>query len=168
MTQPRILEAAKRIRAGEQPAAALGLSEVQVKAIAALAYTVFQQGKFKDAEVIFNGVVALDTKNYLGYAGLGAIAMAANPPDLDAAYTNLSMAVELNPNDATVQANMGEVLLKQGKLEEARGHLEKAFQLDPGHNDPGANRARAIIVGLDMIIKEVQKRAAPSQMAKAS
>ena len=140
-----------------------------MKAIAALGYTVFQQGRFKDSEVLFRGVVALDNKNYLGYAGLGAIAMATNPPDLEAAYTNLSRAVQINPNDATVQANLGEVLLKQGKLEEAKGHLEKAFQLDPGHNDPGANRARAIIVGLDMIIKEVQKRAAPqAQMAKAS
>ena len=170
MTQQQfsVSEAAKRIRGGEQPAAALGLSEVQVKAIAALGYTVFQQGRFRDADVLFRGVVALDNKNYLGYAGLGAIAMATNPPDLNAAHTNLSKAVQLNPNDATVQANLGEVLLKQGKLEEAKGHLEKAFQLDPGHNDPGANRARAIIVGLDMIIKEVQKRAEPEQRAKAS
>ena len=95
--------------------------------------------------------------------------MVMDPPDLNTAYEKLSRAVDINPNDATVQANLGEVLLKQGKLEEAKGHLEKAFQLDPGHNDPGANRARAIIVGLDMIIKEVQKRAAPqAQMAKAS
>jgi tetratricopeptide (TPR) repeat protein len=170
MTQQRfsVSEAAKRIRAGEQPGAALGMSPAQVQAFAALGFTVYQQGRLQDAEVMFRGVVALDNKNYLGYAGLGAIAMATNPPDLDTAYANLSKAVELNPNDATVQANMGEVLLKQGKLEEAKGHLEKAFQLDPGHNDPGANRARAIIVGLDMIIKEVQKRAEPVQRAKAS
>lgn len=162
-------EAARRIRAGEQPAAVLGLTETQVKAIAALGYTVFQQGRFKDAEALFHGVVALDNNAYVGYAGLGAIAMVMDPPDLNTAYEKLSRAVDINPNDATVQANLGEVLLKQGKLEEAKGHLEKAFQLDPGHNDPGANRARAIIVGLDMIIKEVQKRAAPqAQMAKAS
>src|SRR5512147_2286508 len=137
-------EAARKIRAGEQPAAALGLSDTQVKAIAALGYTVFQQGRFDDAEVLFRGVVALDSNSYVGYAGLGAIAMATNPPDLNAAYTNMSKAAQLNPNDATVQANLGEVLLKQGKLDEAKTHLEKAFQLDPGRNDPGANRARAI------------------------
>jgi Tfp pilus assembly protein PilF len=165
-----IENAAKRIRAGEQPAAALGLSETQVKAMAALGYTVFQQGRFKDAEVLFRGVVALDNNYYLGYAGLGAIAMATEPPDLDAANTNLSRAAQLNPNDATVQANLGEVLLKQGKLDEAKAHLEKAFQLDPGRNDPGANRARAIVVGLDMIMKEVQKRSDSQsvQRAKAS
>jgi Flp pilus assembly protein TadD len=163
-------EAARKIRAGEQPAAALGLSDTQVKAIAALGYTVFQQGRFDDAEVLFRGVVALDSNSYVGYAGLGAIAMATNPPDLNAAYTNMSKAAQLNPNDATVQANLGEVLLKQGKLDEAKTHLEKAFQLDPGRNDPGANRARAIVVGLDMIMKEVQKRADSQsvQRAKAS
>ena len=163
-----VSETVKRIKAGEELAAALGLSEVQVKAIASLGANLYQQGRFKDAATMFRGVVALDHKNYLGYAGLGAIAMASNPPDLNTAYTNLSKAVELNPNDATTQANLGEVLLKQGKLEEAKPHLEKAFQLDPGRSDPGANRARAIVVGLDMIIKEVQKRAEPMARAKAS
>ena len=168
--QISVTEAAKRIKAGEQPAAALGLTETQVKAIAALGYTVYQQGRYSDAEVLFRGVVALDNNYYLGYAGLGAIAMVSNPPDLDTAYTNLSKAEQLNPNDATVQANLGEVLLRQGKLEQAKSHLERCFQLDAGHNDPGANRARAIVVGLDMIIKEVQKRAdsETAQRAKAS
>ena len=162
-------EAAKRIRAGESLAAVLGVSEEQLKRLAALGFVMYQQGKTDAALDLFRGVVAFDKNNYLGYAGLGAIAMAANPPDLNTAHDNLSRAVQLNPNDASVQANLGEVLLKQGKFEEARPHLEKAFQLDPGRNDPGANRARAIVVGLDMIVKEVQKRSESQvQRAKAS
>ena len=78
--------------------------------------------------------------------------------------------MQLNRPISTVQANLGEVLLRQGKLEEAKKHLERAFQLDPGHNDPGANRARALVSGLDMIVKELQSRmqAQGKPVAKAS
>jgi Flp pilus assembly protein TadD len=161
-------EVTQRLKAGEQIASILGLSDTQVQTIAVLAYNQYEQGRYDNAEKLFAGITALDKKNPIGYAGLGAVAMAKKPPDLATAYTNLSKAVELNPNDATVQANLGEVLLRQGKLEEAKPHLEKAFQLDPERKDRSANRARAIVAGLDMVIKEVQKRAEPVQRAKAS
>lgn len=163
-------EATRRIKAGEQIASIMGLSDTQVQAIAVLAYNQYEQGRYESAEQLFAGITALDKKNHIAYAGLGAVAMAKNPPDLATAYTNLSKAVELNPNDATVQANLGEVLLRQGKIEEAKPHLEKAFQLDPERKDQGANRARAIVAGLDMVIKEVQKQteSQPVQRAKAS
>jgi tetratricopeptide (TPR) repeat protein len=148
----------KRLQNGEQLASVLGVPESKIQAMAALGYNTYLQGKYKDAEVLFRGVTALDTKSYLGYAGMGAVALAKQPPDLEAAYTNLSRAAELNPNDATVQANLGETLLRAGKIEDAKTHLEKAFQLDPGHNDPGANRARAIVGGLSMIVNEIQRR----------
>lgn len=163
-------EAAKRIKAGEKPATVLGVSDTQIQALAALGYNQYQEGKLDDAEALFRGVSALDPNSYFGYAGLGAIALAKRPPDLDSAYSNLSKAAELRPTDASVQANLGEVLLRQGKIDEAKVHLEKAFQLDPGHNDPGANRARAIVGGLDMIVKELQSRlqAQGKPAAKAS
>lgn len=151
-------EAAKKIVAGEKPATVLGVSDTQIQALAALGYNQYQQGRLDDAEALFRGVSALDPSSYFGYAGMGAVALAKRPPDLNAAFTNLSKAAELKPTDATVQANLGEVLLRQGKVDEAKTYLEKAFALDPGHNDPGANRARAIVGGLDMIVKELQSR----------
>jgi hypothetical protein len=36
--------------------------------------------------------------------------------------------------------------------------MTPTFQLDPGHKDPGVNRARAIVTGLDAIVKEATKR----------
>jgi len=151
-------EATKRIMAGEEVGAVLGVSETQLTAIAALGYNKYQQGRLEDAETMFRGVAALDSKSYFGYAGLGAIALAKRPPDLETALSNLSKAAELKPNDATIQANLGEVLLRQGKVEQAKPHLEKAFQLDPGHKDAGVNRARAIVKGLDLVVKEAEKR----------
>jgi tetratricopeptide (TPR) repeat protein len=158
--------AAKRIIAGEKPATVFGVSDTQLKAIVALGYNQYQQGRLKDAETAFRGVTALDSSSYMGYAGLGAVALAKKPPELDDALANLTKASELKPDDATLQANLGEVLLRQGKIDEAKKHLEKAFALDPNRSDPGVNRARAIVSGLDMIVKEVEKQA--HAMRKAS
>jgi Flp pilus assembly protein TadD len=169
-TQDAILaDAAKRIIAGEEMGEVLGVTDMQLKAIAALGYNKYEQGRLEDAETMFRGVAALDTKSYFGYAGLGTIALAKRPPDLETAFTNLSKAAELKPDDATIQANLGEVLLRQGKLEQAKSHLEKAFQLDPAHKDQGVNRARAVVSGLDMVVKEAEKRQEQNQTrAKAS
>ena len=160
-------EAAKRLVAGEQPAALLGVTDNQMKSIVALGYNQYQQGKLKDAETAFRGVTALDRNSYLGYAGLGAVSLAKKPPDLETAYSSLTRAAELKSDDATIQANLGEVLLRQGKIDDAKQHLEKAFALDSGHKDPGVNRVRAIVSGLNIIVKEVEKQA-QAQLKAAS
>src|SRR6516225_1798557 len=163
------LEAAKRIASGEKAAAVLGITDEQVKAFAALAYNQYQQGKYDDAETLFRGVTSLDSNAFYGYAGLGAIALARKPADLNAAYDNLSKAEELKPDDSTIQANLGEVLLRQGKIDEAKAHLEKAFQLDPERKDRGANRARALVSALDLVVKQAEKlQQTQKVMAKAS
>ncbi len=115
----------------------------------------------------FAGVTALDRNSYLGYAGLGAVSLAKKPPDLETAYASLTRAAALKADDGTIQANLGEVLLRQGKIDEAKQHLEKAFALDPEHKDPGVNRVRAIVSGLNIIVKEVEKQA-QAQLKAAS
>ncbi len=160
-------QAAQKIMAGEQPAAVLGLTQEQIKVMLALGFNQYQQGKLEDAATLFRGVAALDSTSYAGFAGLGAVALAQKPPDLATAYTNLAKAADLRPDDGSIQANLGEVLLRQGKIDEAKTHLEKAFQLDPGQKDPGVNRARALVAGLDIVIQEAEKRK-QSQVAKAS
>lgn len=148
----------------------LQLNEVQFQGTVALAYNMYEQGKMHEAETLFGGLSVINPQSYYGFAGLGAIALAKRPPDLDTAFKNLSTAEQLNPNDTSVQANLGETLLRQGKIDEAKKHLEKCFALDPGHNDPGANRARAIVGGLNMIAQQLESRlqAQSKPAAKAS
>jgi Flp pilus assembly protein TadD len=149
---------AQRLINGESLNQILGVTNTQEQALAVIGFNFFRQGKVAEAETIFRGLAAVDGKAYYGYAGLGAVALAKQPPDLKTAYENLTKAAELNPNDPSVQANLGEVLLRAGKIEEAKTPLARAFQLDPGHNDAGANRARAMVGGLDMIVKQIESR----------
>lgn len=160
-------DVAKRIAAGEQPVHVLGITDTQFKAIIALGYNKYQQGRLDDANTMFRGAAALDPTNYLGFAGAGAVALARKPADLDTAYANLSKAAELKSDDASIQANLGEVLLRQGKVLEAKEHLEKAFSLDPDRKDQGVNRARALVNGIDAVIKEAERRK-EGQLAEAS
>jgi Flp pilus assembly protein TadD len=93
---------------------------------------------------------------------MGAVALAKEPPALDDAVTHLTQAAKLDSTDASVQANLGEALLRQGKLDDASKAFEKAMKLDPNRQDAGANRARAIINGLDVVAGELRKMAAAS------
>jgi len=155
--QITVTELETRITSGQQAASVLGVTQDQIKAMMALGFNQYQQGRLDQAERVFRGVAALDTNSYLGYAGLGAVALARKPADLNTAHAALTRAAELNPNDGAIQANLGEVLLRQDKLEEAKTHLLKAFQLDPNRQDPGVNRVRAIVAGLDLLMNEAEK-----------
>ena len=63
----------------------------------------------------------------------------------------------MNPKDPTVRANLGETLLRKAQFNEAAKEFEKALELDPDERDPGANRARAIIEGMQVVISEVER-----------
>lgn len=135
------------------------LSQAQIDGFASLGYNLYEQGKYEEAKRIFDGLTAVEPDSFYGYAGLGALALAKEPADLDSALTNLRKAVELNPNAASIHANLGEVLLRQAKLQEAVGEFMKAIELDPEKKDGSANRARAIITGLKIATEEFKKQA---------
>jgi Flp pilus assembly protein TadD len=76
---------------------------------------------------------------------------------LDEALDYLQTAVRLNPEDPTVHANLGETLLRKAQFNEAAIEFEKALKLDPDDRDPGANRARGILQGMQAAIKEMDR-----------
>jgi Flp pilus assembly protein TadD len=92
----------------------------------------------------------VDSKSYFGWAGLGAVHLIEGR--LAEAEESLKQAAAIDSGDATVQANLGEVLLRQGRFDEAKPYLHRAMELDPEQTDPGANRARAILLGISAAI----------------
>jgi tetratricopeptide (TPR) repeat protein len=132
-----------------------GLTRSELHAIEVLGFQLYEQGRTAEAQAIFQGLIALDRRMYQGYAGMGALALAEQK--LEQAADWLMQAVERNANDPTVQANLGETLLRLGRFEPAAAAFEKTLQLDPERKDPGANRARAIVSGMKLIIQELQK-----------
>ncbi|MBL0160864.1 MAG: tetratricopeptide repeat protein [Bryobacterales bacterium] len=133
----------------------IGLGPDQLQAIAVIGYNSYEQGKIDEAEEIFQGLIALDGTKYFGYAGLGAIELSRG--NVDAAHGHLSAALQRHPDEPTVLSNLGEVLLRQGKAEEAATAFQKALALDPDGRDPGANRARAILQGMNVVLQEMSR-----------
>jgi tetratricopeptide (TPR) repeat protein len=131
------------------------LGKDQLDAIAVIGYQLYEQGKTDDAISMFDGLITLDNTNYLGFAGRGAIALYQEK--LEDALVYLSKAAELNPTDAAVHANLGEAYLRLAKFEQATGEFSKALDLDPDEVDPGANRARAILDGMEIVINELER-----------
>ena len=132
-----------------------GLANQEMEALALLGFQLYEQGKAADAESIFNGLIALDSQLYYGYAGLGALSLAQEK--LDEALRWLARAAELNPKDPTVHANLGEAFLRRAKFEEAAGEFQKALALDPAAGDPGANRARAMLDGMRLMCQQAER-----------
>jgi len=131
--------------------------ESEFQAIAALAYNFYQQGKLQEAETLFRFVQMLNPQAYYAYAGVGVVALAQQPPNLEEAYENLVKAAELNSTDPSVQASLGEVLLRKAEIEQAAVHLRKAIELDPKRKDPGVTRARVILSGLTSVANRLRK-----------
>ena len=131
------------------------LGKDQLDAIAVLGFQLYEQGKVDDATTMFDSLITFDNKNYLGFAGRGCIALSQEK--LDDAVQYLSKAAELNPTDAAVHANLGETYLRQAKFEQATAEFTTALDLDPEEVDPGANRARAILDGMEIVINELER-----------
>jgi tetratricopeptide (TPR) repeat protein len=136
-------------------------------AIAILGFNLYEQGQTRDAAAIFEALITLDANNYYGYAGLGAIALVEEK--LDEALEYLQTAARLNPDDPTVHANLGETLFRKSQFNEAAVEFEKALKLDKDGRDPGANRARGILQGMEAVIEadRLNKLAAATKGANA-
>lgn len=152
-------QVARQVLKGEVPLRTLlGVSPQRLLQMAAEGHELWKQGRRQDARQMFQALVAVDDSLYYGHAGLGLAAM--QEEDFTAAHKHLSRALELEPADASVAVNLGEVLLRLGQLPEAVAMMETAVKLDPTAKHPGAKRAAAILAGIGEGISEMTKTAA--------
>ncbi|HQU86659.1 MAG TPA: tetratricopeptide repeat protein [Pyrinomonadaceae bacterium] len=111
----------------------------------------YQQGNLDKARTIFEGLVELDPDSADAHSALGAL-LTLKQED-EQAIEHLEAAVALNPRQIAPYVNLGEIFIRQQRLEEAVANLRKAIELDPNERDSGANRARAMVLGIYEIIQ---------------
>lgn len=111
----------------------------------------FEQGNLHKARTIFEGLVEMNPESAEAHSALGAI-LALNQQDQDA-IEHLELAIRLDPMQIAPYVNLGEVHLRHMKLEEAVESLKKAVSLDESGQEPGAKRARALILGIHRVMK---------------
>jgi len=105
-------------------------------------YQLLEEGKLKDAKIVFQGLLALDPYDAYFLTALGAIAQRTE--DYDEAEAFYTRALEINPFSVPALAHRGEIRVHKGQLVEAATDLAKAIDLDPKGEDPIAQRARMV------------------------
>ena len=133
-----------------------GMTMEQAYAIAEFGYTMYQQGRYKDARTLFEGLVIGNPYDPYFHAMLGAI---YTKLDLhEEAAQEFSIAIELDPEDINSYVNRGELLLQHGEFEYAMEDLKAAIDLDPEGKNPASLRARALAAATAAAIKELIER----------
>ena len=138
-TEDRVKKWAK----GEMTLAELdGISGPEMLEMAVTGFAMYEQGRYREAKVIFDGLAALDPAESYYRTALGAVYLAQDK--LDEAAAEFDSAIGLNAKDIAALVNRGEVRLRKGLLLEAAEDFKSAVDLDPENRDPLSLRARAL------------------------
>ena len=121
-------------------AEAIGVTPASVAAVMTVGYSLYEQGRFDDSRILFEGIALLDPQNPFSHAMLGAIHQMQK--QFEPAVQSYSRAIELYPNEVNTLTNRGECHLSLGHLEEAASDFRAAISLDPDAKNVSANRAR--------------------------
>lgn len=136
-----------------------GMTMEQAYAIAEFGYTMYGQGRYKDARTLFEGLVIGNPYDPYFHAMLGAIYTKLDMHE--EAAQEFSIAIELDPEDINSYVNRGELLLQHGEFESAMEDLKAAIDLDPEGKNPASLRARALAAATAAAIKElIEKKTA--------
>jgi tetratricopeptide (TPR) repeat protein len=121
-----------------------GINGPEMMRILLIGYAMYEQGRWGDAKVIFEGLTALDPNEGYYRTLLGAIHLEQD--EVDKALVVLDEALRLNPKDNHAYVNRGEARLKKGMIVEAGEDFQKALQLDPENRDAISAKARVLAV----------------------
>jgi tetratricopeptide (TPR) repeat protein len=133
----------------------VGLTAPEMLEMAMQGFRLYEQGKYKDAKVIFEGLCDLDPAEAYYRTALGAIFLAEE--DLETALGHFNHSLVLNEKDSAALVNRGEVHLRLGNIVEAAQDFATAVELDPENKDPLTMRARLLAAAALETIEAAQK-----------
>lgn len=119
-----------------------GYTEEELYGIAQQGYTLFLNGKIRDAQVIFEGLVAIDPRNDYYYRALGVVYHRMG--DAERAIKQFTHAVTVAPKQPTAYVNRAEVHIARRDYEKALTDLDYAIRVAPDLSMPVARKALAL------------------------
>jgi len=117
-------------------------SDQDLYQIAQHGYTLYLNGKFKDAQTIFEGLVALDPKSDYYYRALGVVYHRRG--DAERAIRQFTHAIKVSPRSIAAYVNRAEVHISRRDFSSAIGDLSQAIQLSPSRSHPLCRKANAL------------------------
>lgn len=135
--------AVKRWANGEQTLQEIkGYTAEELYNIAQHGYSLFLNGKYKDAQTVFEGLVALDPRNAYYYRALGVVYHRRG--DAERAIRQFSHAVKVAPRSAAAYVNRAEVHISRRDQRKALDDLDQAIRVGRDPDDRHARKARAL------------------------
>jgi tetratricopeptide (TPR) repeat protein len=120
-----------------------GYADDELYAIAHTAYFFMMQGKNEEARTLFEGLVALDSRNDYYYRALGVIFHKLG--DTDRALKQFGYAIQVNPRGASAYVNRAEVYIATGRAPDAQNDLRRALEVTGPREAALAKKARALL-----------------------
>jgi tetratricopeptide (TPR) repeat protein len=105
----------------------------------ALAWQLFQAGRYEEAYIAYRNAIAINEKFWLAHSNFGYILLQLN--DLDQAENELSRAVALNPYWPPAQLQLAITRARKGNLPEALRTVDQGIKLNPKDADLHYGRA---------------------------
>jgi Tfp pilus assembly protein PilF len=124
--------------------AARGEGQSHLADLALFGHTLYARGRLREAQVVFESIVAKEPEEAYAYTMLGAIFLAQN--DDARALALFDAALGMDPQDLAARVGRGEIRLRRGQPDSALVDLERAIAADPSGRDPFGERARALSV----------------------
>jgi predicted Zn-dependent protease len=121
----------------------VGLTQEELFSVASQGYLMFLQGKTQQAQVVFEGLVAVDPKNAYYYRALGAIYWRINKPQR--ALKQFTYAIRVAPHEISSYINRAEVYVAAQLFSEAKQDLHEALKRGQAHERALLNKAQAML-----------------------
>jgi tetratricopeptide (TPR) repeat protein len=119
-----------------------GITIEEAYSIAEIGYTMLEQGRLKDAQTVYQGLVLANPYDAYFHAVLGTIYQKLGMAD--GAIEEYTLALGLDPANVEAYVNRGELMIQKGNFLQAASDFKRAIELDPDAENPVANRARAL------------------------
>ncbi len=132
---------------GKVTLAQLGnIGEKELSALGTIAYFHLENGRFKEAQAIFETLTILKPDDTYFLSGAGAAALSRGMTHTALSYYR--RALQRDPDHIPSLGGMAEALLRQGKVEEALTTFEELFSKAKDPNHPTVQRAQALVLAL--------------------
>lgn len=98
----------------------------EIRIISEIAYTLAQQGRIREAIILFEGLLALAPATAYFQSALGALFLRLKDYPQAVKYLDASLGIE--PGEITSLVNRGEAHLRNGNIQKGISDLETALQ----------------------------------------
>jgi Flp pilus assembly protein TadD len=131
-----------------------GMTFEEAKAIAQVGCELAAAGRYEEARVLFEGLVAGNPKDSASRAALGTVYQKLGR--LEDAIKEYSAAIDRDPRNPVALVNRGELYLRQG-LRQGFTDVANAVEADPTGVTVAGRRAKALVKAITLVAVEKLK-----------